>query len=181
MLYCAPLNAASVLMIGWFINPAVLQPFRLIYELSNTIGTQNTTIAMIQSDSMSRLSAIESLQTILSTQQSTMTSVQSSMLVQQSTILIQNSTIATLQIEAFAHQSTISARSTIIAALESSTAAQSATIATLENADLAQQSTISAQSSSIAVLQSDATSVCSRPLCGDGATPSDGVCIPDCT
>ena len=109
-------------------------------------------VMTIQADSVSHLTAIESLQTTVSSHQNTIIALQTSNIAQQTTI----------------------------AALQSSAATQSTTIVALQTYDLAQQSTISAQSSSIAVLQSDATSVCSRPLCGNGTTPSNGMCVPDC-
>ena len=180
MLYGAPNDAAPVLLIGWSINPAVLEPFRLISQLSRTINLQNTMIAAVQSDSESQLSAINSLQTTLSTRQNTIASLQSSNLAQQSTISSQDSTVTALQMEALTRQSAMGAQSSVIATLESVTATQSTTIISLQSSDQAQQSTISAQSSIIAVLQSNSTSVCSRPLCGDGAMPSNGVCVPEC-
>ena len=170
MLYCSPFAAASVLMIGSFIDSAVLQLFRVISQLRSIISTQNTTIAMIQSDSAAQLSAIGSLQTTVSTQQDTIAALSNAELAQQSTISAQITTIVALQTSNLTQHSTI-------ATLQSSTATS---IVELQSSNLAQQSTISAQASTIAALQSDSTSGSTHPLCGNGTTSSNGMCVPDC-
>eukprot|EP00037_Helgoeca_nana_P003003 m.37448 g.37448 ORF g.37448 m.37448 type:complete len:320 (+) comp13094_c0_seq1:1555-2514(+) len=62
----------------------------------------------------------------------------------------------------------------LIASLETQVASQSVSISALQVA-------VATQTTTITALQSVSSSVCSRPLCGNGTIASNGECIPDCT
>ena len=186
-LYAAPFASTSVLMINILANMNSLQPFRQVTELRNAIDSLQTTASAQQSTITLLLSADLTAQSTISAQTAAIAALQTSNSALQSYSETQSTSIAALQTSNSTLQSFSETQSIAIAALQtsnsvlqSSSETQSIAIAALQTSDLAQQSIISAQSSLIAVLQSDATSVCSRPLCGDGTTPSNGTCIPDC-